>query len=225
MKSPVRRSAIAVLTLAAGLTVAFARPSAAPRAVAPLQEKKDLTKPELFTETAPATFLAQFDATFGTFVVRVTRNWAPNAADRFYNLVKNGYYDENRFFRVVTDVLAQFGIHGDPKVNTAWEKAFIKSDRARQSNTRGRLSFATIDDDPNKRTTQVFINYANNSKMDQQGYAAFGEVTTSMVMVQRAFDKLVIDQAIFRAGGNEWAMKAAPQLSYIKTAIIVPDGK
>ena len=218
MNAPVRRSAIAVLTLAAGLTVAFARPSAAP------QEKKDLTKPELFTETAPATYMAQFDATFGTFIVRVTRSWAPNAADRFYNLVKNGYYDENRFFRVVTDVLSQFGIHGDPKVNTAWENAYIKADRARQSNTRGRLSFATIDNDPNKRTTQVFINYGDNSKMDQQGYAAFGEVTTSMIMVQRAFDKLVIDQALFRAQGNEWIKTAAPQLSYIKTAVIV-DGK
>ena len=223
MNSPVRRTVLTALTLGLGLTMALAHPSAAPRAK---QDKKDLTKPELFTETAPATYLAQFDASFGTFVVRVTRSWAPNAADRFYNLVKNGYYDDNRFFRVVTDVLAQFGINGDPKVNAAWEKAYIKADRAKQSNTRGRLSFATQNDDQNKRTTQVFINYGDNSKdMDQKSYAAFGEVTTSMVMVQRAFDKLVIDQALFMQQGNEWIKQAAPQLSYIKTAVIVPDGK
>lgn len=188
------------------------------------QEKKDLTKPELFTETAPATYLAQFDASFGTFVVRVTRSWAPNAADRFYNLVKNGFYDDNRFFRVETDKLAQFGINGDPKVSAAWEKAYIKPDRAKQSNIRGKLSFATQSDDQSKRTTQVFINYADNSKdMDAKSYAPFGEVTTSMVMVQRAFDKLVIDQQMLMTQGNEWLKTAAPQLSYIKTAVILPD--
>ena len=223
MESPARRTVVALLTVALGLTVAFARPSAAPPVK---QDKKDLTKPELFTETAPATYMAQFDASFGTFIVKVTRNWAPNAADRFYNLVKNGYYDDNRLFRVVTDVLAQWGIHGDPKVNTAWQNAYIKADRARQSNVRGKLAFATQNDDQNKRTTQVYVNFGDNSKdMDQKSYAPFGEVTTSMVMVQRAFDKLVIDQALFMTGGNEWIMKAAPQLSYIKTAVIVPDGK
>ena len=217
MNSPVRRTVVALLTAALGLTVAFARPSAAP------QEKKDLTKPELFTETAPATFMAQFDASFGTFIVRVTRSWAPNAADRFYNLVKNGFYDENRIFRVVKDVLMQFGINGNPKVDAAWQNAYIKPDRARQSNTRGKMAFATPADDQNKRTTQVFISYGDNSKTyDQLNYAVFGEVTTSMVMVQRAFDQLVIDQALFLAQGNEWIKTAAPQLSYIKTATIVP---
>src|SRR6188768_2859587 len=137
MESPVRRAVVAVLTLTLGATIAFTRTSAAP---APRQEKKDLTKPELFTETAPATYLAQFDTSVGVFVVKVTRNWAPNAADRFYNLVKNGFYDECRFFRVLTDNLAQFGINGNPKVSAAWDKAYIKPDRARMSNTRRRLS-------------------------------------------------------------------------------------
>lgn len=223
MNSPARRVTVTALTLVLGLTAALARPSAAPPAK---QDKKDLTKPELFTETAPATYLAQFDCSFGTFVVKVTRSLAPNAADRFYNLVKNGFYDDNRFFRVETDKLAQFGINGEPKVSAAWEKAYIKADRARGTNIRGHLSFATPADDQNKRTTQVFINYADNSKeYDQKSYAAFGEVTTSMVMVQRAFDKLVIDQQMLMTQGNEWLKVAAPQLSYIKTAVIVPDGK
>jgi peptidyl-prolyl cis-trans isomerase A (cyclophilin A) len=219
MESPVRRTAVAALVLTLGMTTAFAR-------VSPPQEKKDLTKPELFTETAPAVYTAQFDASFGTFVVKVTRNWAPNAADRFYNLVKNGFYDDCRFFRVLTDNLAQFGINGDPKVTAAWEKAYIKPDRAKQPNTRGKLAFATPADDQNKRTTQVFINFADNTKpMDGLGYAPFGEVTTSMVMVQRAFDKLSIDQQLLITKGNEWLKTAAPQLSFIKTAVIVPDAK
>ena len=218
MNSPARRLAITVFTVAIGLTTVFARTPAAH------QDKKDLTKPELFNETAPATFMAQFDASFGTFVVKVTRAWAPNAADRFYNLVKNGFYDENRFFRVEADKLSQFGINGDPKVSAAWEKAYIKPDRAKQSNIRGKLSFATPSDDQNKRTTQVFINYGDNSKAyDSTGYAPFGEVTTSMVMVQRAFDQLVIDQQMLMTRGNEWLKTAAPQLSYIKTATIVPE--
>ena len=164
MTSPVRRTVCTGLTLSLGLMIALAHPSAAPGA---RQEKKDLTKPELFNETAPATYLAQFDASFGMFVVKVTRAWAPNAADRFYNLVKNGFYDDCRFFRVVTDSLAQFGINGDPKVSAAREKASLKPDRAKQSNIRGRVTFATQNDDQSKRTTQVFINYTDNSKMDE----------------------------------------------------------
>ena len=108
-------------------------------------------------------------------MIRVTRNWAPNAADRFYNLVKNGFYDECRFFRVVPDTLVQFGINGDPAVSQAWLKAFIKPDRAKMTNTRGRLSFAAVSTaqaaDQNTRATQVFINYGDNSKMDMEGFA------------------------------------------------------
>jgi peptidyl-prolyl cis-trans isomerase A (cyclophilin A) len=222
MKSRVRRLAIPVLTLALGLTTVFARTSPV------AQEKKDLTKPELFTETAPATYLAQFDTSIGIFVVKVTRSWAPNGADRFYNLVKNGFYDDCRFHRVVKDVLVQFGMHGDPKVSAAWLKAYIKPDRARQTNTRGHLSFAVPGDNQNQRSTAVFINYGDNSKaMDMLGYAPFGEVTTSMVMVERIFDKYGEgpDPIQMLMQGNAYLKQAAPQLDYIKTATIAPATK
>jgi peptidyl-prolyl cis-trans isomerase A (cyclophilin A) len=219
-----RRTALVVVTLALGALAAIPYAQQAPSA------KLDLTKPELFTEKAPDVYMAQFDATFGTFIVKVTRNWAPNAADRFYNLVKNGYYDDNRFYRVIPDVLAQFGINGTPAISQAWLKAFIKQDRARMSNTRGRLSFAAASGaatDQNTRSTQVFINFADNSKMDQEGFAAFGEITTSMVMVQRIFDKYGegVDPVQILTQGNAWLMQNAPQLSYIKTATIIPATK
>jgi peptidyl-prolyl cis-trans isomerase A (cyclophilin A) len=219
-----RVTALVAITLALGVSTVLVR------AQAP-QPRKDLTNPAAFTEKAPDVYLAQFEASIGTFIVRVTRNWAPNAADRFYNLVKNGFYDECRFFRVVPDVLVQFGINGDPAVSKAWEKAYIKQDRARMSNTRGRLSFAAAStaqaSDQSTRATQVFINYGDNNKMDLEGFAAFGQITTSMVMVQRIFDKYGEgpDPAMLMSQGNAWLLKAAPQMDYIKTATIVPDAK
>jgi peptidyl-prolyl cis-trans isomerase A (cyclophilin A) len=183
----------------------------------------DLTKPELFTETAPAEYLATFDASFGTFVVRVTRNWAPNSADRFYNLVKAGFYNDNRFFRVIPKSLAQFGIHGDPAVTAAWNKATLRPDRARQSNTRGRLSFAmgTL---ASELSTQVFINFGDNNKMDQDGFAAFGQIITSLVIVERMFDQYggAADPKILYQEGNAWLLKYMPRLDYIKQATIAP---
>ncbi len=192
--------------------------------------KVDLTNPAAFTEKAPDVYLAQFDASIGTFIIRVTRNWAPNAADRFYNLVKNGFYDECRFFRVVPTVLVQFGIHGDPAVSAAWLKAYIKPDRARMSNTRGRISFAAASaaaTDQSTRATQVFINYGDNNKMDLEGFGAFGEVITSMVMVERIFDKYgeAADPLQLMTLGNAWLIQAAPEMDYIKTATIVPNAK
>ena len=117
---------------------------------------------------------------------------------------------------------------GDPAVSQAWLTAFIKGDRARMSNTRGRLSFAAMSGaatDQDTRSTQVFINYGDNSKMDLEGFAAFGEVITSMVMVERIFDKYGegVDQAQLIMMGNAWLTQAAPQLDYIKTATIAPD--
>ncbi len=225
MKSTAR-TAVVVLTLALGVSTVFAR---AQQAAPP--SKANLMNPAALNEKAPDVFLAQFDTSVGTFVVRVTRNWAPNGADRFYNLVKNGFYDECRFFRVIPDVLVQFGIHGDPAVSKAWEKAYIKADRARMTNTRGRLSFAAASSvqasDQGTRATQVFINYGDNNKMDLEGFAAFGEVTTSMVMVQRIFDKYGPgpDPADMMTKGNAWLIPAAPQMDYIKTATIAPMAK
>jgi peptidyl-prolyl cis-trans isomerase A (cyclophilin A) len=184
----------------------------------------DLTKPAMFTDTAPATFDVQFDATFGIFIVRVTRAWAPHGADRFYNLVKAGFYNECRFHRVVPDSLVQFGIHGDPAVSAAWNDATLPVDRARVSNTRGRITYAMAQL-PTTRTTQVFINFKDNSRLDPDFFAPFGEVITSMIVVEQVFDKYGedIDPRYILLEGNAWLMKYAPRLDFIKrTTILAP---
>ena len=189
---------------------------------------RDLTNPAAFTETAPATFQARFETSAGTFTILVTRSWAPISADRFYNLVKAGFYNDCRFFRVVKDFVAQFGIHGDPAVQAAWNKAVIGADRAKMTNTRGRIAFATAQG-ATTRATQVFINFGDNSKkLDAIGFAPFGQVTAGMVLVDRVFSGYGEgpDPVKFLAGGNAFLLKSLPGLDYIKTATLVePPGK
>ena len=213
--SPLVSSMLAVLALAAGDLVAQ---SPTPPAQAP---GRDLTNPAAFTETAPDTYLAVFDTSVGIFVVKVYRAGAPNGADRFYNLAKNGFYDNCRFFRVVKDFMAQFGIHGDPAVAAAWKDAMIPPDRARMSNTRGRVTFAqgTL---ASSRTTQVFINFGTNSRLDIDGFAPIGEVITSMVMVERLYHEYGegVSQGLILEGGNAFLAQYFPRLSYIKTVKI-----
>ena len=180
-----------------------------------------LTTPANFKETAPATFRAVFDTSVGMFVVQVHREWAPNGADRFYNLVKSGFYDDCRFFRVIPKFAAQWGIHGNPAVAQAWSEARIPRDRAWQSNARGRVTFA-MSGSPDSRTTQVFINFANNSRLDIDGFAPIGEITSSMVIVERLFSGYGEgpDQGRLTAEGNAFLAKYFPQLSYIKKATV-----
>src|SRR5215471_3967140 len=121
-----------------------------------------LKNPAALKEMAPATFKANFDTSAGMFVVEVHRDWAPNGADRFYNLVKNGYYDNVRFFRVIPDFMVQFGISGEPALNSVWRDARIPRDPVKQSNTRGFITYAMAGS-PDTRTTQVFINFKDNS--------------------------------------------------------------
>lgn len=204
------------LTVALGAATVFARHQQAAPAV-------DLTNPAAFTETAPDVYGARFETTGGGFTVKVTRNWGPNGADRFYNLVKSGFYDNNRIFRVITGYIMQWGVHGDPKVSAAWNKAQIKADRAKMTNTRGRISFAQ-GAFASQRSTQVFINYGDNSKkLDADGYAAFGEVTQGMALMDQLYDKYGEgpDQKFIFAEGNAFLAKNFPQLDYIKTARLV----
>src|SRR5215510_14266078 len=135
---------------------------------APAFAQSMLENPAGLREQAPATYKARFDTTKGVFVVEVTRAWAPEGADRFFNLVKNGFYDNTRFFRVIKGFMIQWGIHGDPAVNHVWKEARIKDDPVKGSNKRGVITFATAG--PNTRTTQVFINYVDNVRLDQMGF-------------------------------------------------------
>ena len=135
----------------------------------------NLSNPAALTEKAPATYKARFDTSKGAFVLQVHRDWAPNGADRFYNLVKNGFYNDARFFRVISGFMVQFGISGDPKLSAVWRNANIADDPVKQSNKPGFITFATAG--PNTRTTQVFINFGDNNGLDRQGFSPFGQVT------------------------------------------------
>lgn len=142
--------------------------------------------PENAKEKAPDTFKVKVSTTKGDFVIEVTRAWAPNGADRFYNLVKLGYYDGTRFYRAVDGFMVQFGINGDPSVNGAWYRASIPDDPVTKSNTRGFVTFAMAG--ANSRATQLFINYVDkNSRLDAMGFAPFGQVVEGMKVVDSLY--------------------------------------
>ena len=193
----------------------------APFPAARQQTSPSLLDPAKLTATAPETFNAVFDTSVGMFVVRVTRAWAPYGADRFFNLVSAGFYDGNRFFRVVPKFMAQFGIHGDPAVSAAWKDQTLPAERSKVSNTRGRITFAQ-GQLASSRTTQVFINLGTNSRLDIDNFAPFGEVITSMLIVERIYSEYGegVDQGLIFSGGNTFLAQVLPRLSYIKTVRI-----
>jgi peptidyl-prolyl cis-trans isomerase A (cyclophilin A) len=179
------------------------------------------------TQPAPATFKAKFQTSQGDFVVEAQRDWAPLGVDRFYNLVKNGYYDGVCFFRVISGFMAQFGIHGDPKVSAAWRQERIQDDPVKQSNKRGYLSYAMAG--PHTRTTQLFINYADNSRLDQMGFAPIGRVVEGMDVVDRLYagygegapQGKGPHQGRLQTEGRAYLAKDFPQLDCIKSATII----
>jgi peptidyl-prolyl cis-trans isomerase A (cyclophilin A) len=172
-------------------------------------------------ERAPEKFEAKFETTKGDFVIEVNRAWAPLGADRFYNLVKSGFYDDCKFFRVLPGFVVQWGINGDPKVQKKWRDANIKDDRVVESNKRGYITYAK--GPPNSRTTQVFINYGDNSRLDRDGFPPFGRVTKGMDVVDKINSqyKEDPDQGQIQKRGNEYLDKEFPKLDGIKKATIV----
>lgn len=197
-----------------------------PETVNPLLDPKS----DAMNQEAPATYKVKFETSKGDFVVQVHRRWASRGADRFYNLVKNGYYDEVRFFRVIDDFMVQFGINGDPAVNAVWKQASILDDPVRESNRRGTITFATSG--RNSRTTQVFINFKDNGPLDRQGFSPFGEVIDGMETV---VDELYSgygegaprgagpNQHQLQAQGNDYLVAEFPQLDYVKKATIIEE--
>src|SRR5688500_16550392 len=151
--------------------------------VTPAFSQGNLGNPAALREQAPATYKARFDTSKGVFVVQVNRAWAPNGAERFYNLVKNGFYDNVRFFRVISGFMVQFGINGDPAVAAKWREARISDANGAQSNKRGYITYAMAG--PNTRTSQVFINFADNANLDASGFAPFGQVIQGMEVVDK----------------------------------------
>jgi peptidyl-prolyl cis-trans isomerase A (cyclophilin A) len=188
----------------------------------------NLSDPGSLNEQAPPAYKAKFDTSKGSFVVEVQRDWAPNGADRFYNLVKNGFYDNTRFFRVIPGFMVQFGINGDPAVAAAWRDANIKDDPVKQSNARGTVTFATAG--PNTRTTQVFVNFGNNDFLDNQGFSPFGKVVSGMEVVDSLYGGYGEgapggqgpNQGLIQQQGNAYLEQGFPKLDYVKKATIEP---
>ena len=191
-------------------------------AAACAQDAGPLGNPAALTAESPATFSVAFDTSKGRFVVDVHREWAPMGADRFYNLVKAGFFTDVRFFRVIGGQLAQFGMHGDPAVQSAWRAAEIQDDPVRHGNTRGTISFASRG--PNTRTTQLFINMRDNSPYDRLGFAPFGEVTSGIEVVDSIYsgDEERPDQPRIDSEGNAYLAREFPNLDYIQKATILP---
>lgn len=188
-----------------------------------------LLQPEnpAMSETAPESFRVRFDTTAGEFVVESRREWAPRGVDRFYNLARAGFFDGVRFFRVIEGFMAQFGIAGDPKVASAWQSARIEDDPVASSNTRGRVSFATAG--PGTRTTQLFINYGDNSRLDGMGFSPIGEVVAGMDVVDSLHSGYGEgaprgrgpDQGRIQREGNAYLEREFPDLDWIRSAEVV----
>lgn len=178
------------------------------------------------SEQVPATYKAVFETSKGNFTIEVTRAWAPLGADRFYELVTSGAFDGARFFRVLPGFVVQFGIPGDPGVARKWRSAQIADDKVTQSNTRGMVTFATAG--PNTRTSQVFINLADNNSLDRMGFAPFGRITQGMDVVDSFYSGYGEgaphgrgpDQGRIQSQGNAYLEKDFPKLDYIVRASI-----
>jgi peptidyl-prolyl cis-trans isomerase A (cyclophilin A) len=183
--------------------------------------KAKLRTPTALTEQAPPIYKVNLDTSKGMIVIEVHRDWAPIAADRFYNLVKNGFYDEARFFRVVPNFMVQFGMNADPSITRAWSSVPMKDEPTKQGNKKGYVTFARTSL-PNSRGTQLFINYKDNNFLDAQGFAAFGRVTSGMDVAEKITAQYgeKPDQQQITAAGNVYLNKQFPKLDYIKTATI-----
>jgi cyclophilin family peptidyl-prolyl cis-trans isomerase len=214
----IRKALVVVAVLSLCISAAYAQ-----------TKSKSLLQPDSLNAQAPAKYLAKFETTKGAFVVEVTRAWAPRGADRFYNLVKNGFFKDASFFRVIPGFVVQFGMSADPMVSMAWHEARIPDDPVTQSNQRGSLTFATSG--RNSRTTQVFINLKDNTQLDRMGFAPFGKVVKGMEVVEKLYSGYGDappggngpDQTRINNDGKPYLDKEFPKLDSIKEAVIEPE--
>jgi peptidyl-prolyl cis-trans isomerase A (cyclophilin A) len=192
---------------------------------------KPAAKQEAPAKPVPDSYRVSFDTSKGTFVIEVTKSWAPEGAERFYRLVEQKFYDDQRFFRIVRNFVVQFGINGDPAVAARWRNLTIADDPVKESNRRGTITFATSG--PNSRTTQVFINLRDNTSLDSMGFAPFGTVVEGMDVVDSLFSSYGDgppagegpDQQRIQTEGNSYLESRFPRLDYIKTARILEPPK
>ena len=198
------------------------RPKTAPSKPPAAAAHPSLLNPASLTAKAPADFKVSFTTSAGDFIVEVHRDWAPLGADRFYNLVRRGFFTNASFFRVVPGFVVQFGLSADPAVNKVWDRATFKDDPVKQSNKRGALVFATAG--PNTRTTQLFINFADNARLDSMGFAPFGEVIDGMDVVDKIYAGYGEQprQDLITAQGDAYISKHFPKIDRIKLARVLP---
>jgi peptidyl-prolyl cis-trans isomerase A (cyclophilin A) len=197
-------------------------------ATKPATPSGDFADPSKLTAKAPDSFKAKFETTKGSFTIEVTRDSAPVGADRFYNLVKSGYFQDVAFFRVIPGFMGQFGIHGDPKVSSAWRSARIQDDPVKSGNKKGAISFAMAG--PNTRTTQFFINLVDNTNLDGMGFASFGKVVEGMDVVDKINGEYGEgaprgrgpNQMRIQSEGNAYLKAEFPKLDYIQSATVLP---
>ena len=221
--TPVRALLPAAFAVALGCAGEAPEPQVDPRISGPLFQLQN------FNERAPGSFQARFETTAGSFTIRVHRDWAPIGADRFYNLVRGGYYDGIRIHRVLEDFTAGFGIHDDPYVNAVWREQTLMDDPRVESNTRGRVTFSKSI--AHTRTVQVFVNLKDNSTLDGQNFVPFGEVVEGMEVVDAFYSDYGdgpprgegVYQAMAIAKGAEY-LDEFPELDRIESATIVESG-
>ena len=216
-----------VVVLAAAAIAAAQTPAPKPAAKpAAASTASRLLNPAALVGKAPEMFKAKLDTSKGAIVIEVHREWAPIGADRFYNLVRGGFYNNVRFFRVLQGFMAQFGMNGTPAVQKAWTASSVnlKDDPVKQSNKRGYVTFANAG--PNSRSTQLFINLVDNTFLDPEAmhFAPFGQVVEGMEVADMLYSGYgrtnVPDQQSITSDGNAYLNKEYPKLDYIKTATI-----
>ena len=220
------RSAAFSLAAATALTVACGESRPRPAG----DSANTIALPNAAAAPAPSVFYVRFETSKGPFVVEAHRDWAPHGVDRFHQLVQSQYFDNVGFFRVVSSFMAQFGMHGDPTVNAAWENLTIPDDSVVQSNRRGYVSFASLST-PNSRTTQLFISTVNNRPLDEMGFAPIGRVVEGMAVVDSLYADYGDappggqgpDQTRITAEGNGYLEREFPKLDFIRTARVVSD--
>ncbi len=219
----------ALIVIGAALLAASCSSKPEPAKEAAKEPAKEAAPAPPKVNQAPADFKVKFETTKGDFVVEVHRDWAPRGADRFYELVKAGFYDGDGFFRALKGFIVQFGLNPDPQVNSKWRTMTIPDDPVTKANTRGRITFATAG--PATRTTQLFINLGNNSaSLDNQGFAPFGQVAEGgMDVVEKIYTGYGEgapmgagpDQSRVERQGNAYLKSDFPKLDYIKKVTVV----
>ena len=216
-----RRAALALLLLTACDAPAPPAPTAPPAPAASADPLLDPNHPEM-RKAAPASYKVVLQTDVGGILLEITREWAPLAADRFYNLVRHGFYDSARFFRVVPNFVAQFGLNGDPRISAVWRNANLPDEPRKASNERGTIAFAKAG--PNSRTTQVFLNFKHNANLDSPAmdFAPFGRIIAGIDVLDAINAEYAErpDQGRIQLEGNAYLTREFPRLSFILKASV-----